>query len=456
MVTRLLLKCKLCDSITLLRYQVGYGDIQIVIPCGNCGCELRGRCTQDDENCALSFSFENAEQVMDGPANFVAQYSRELLSKKVEPYSIEAEFAPSPFISMGSFLAAHHDHDSRIQRAMRFVDTGLPATDDIFDLIRLWENDKLEILYTKLNKMMPECPIEDMNHLQIGTRLHHMLVGLFSPLLPRKWNEEIELFPLISELIKSQRIQIFNCARYFEDQSFLASSESAIVTEVKKFLKIVPNILPAFALCDDAEFKNQLHERGMFSISFEDLKTYYQNSYEVIADCCDCLIALNGIYHRGDFSALPSPVGDIKTLYDLEKSRSKIKKIETFLPPEEKFSKLLTAPLHSHIRNAIGHTSVSYDPLTQMISFEDQHMGKIHVEQVYLTEFAYMCIENFCTLIYLLEIIYQLRKLPFIEMGDTPDANYTRLLLKTNHRKIGRNELCPCGSGKKFKRCCGR
>lgn len=25
-----------------------------------------------------------------------------------------------------------------------------------------------------------------------------------------------------------------------------------------------------------------------------------------------------------------------------------------------------------------------------------------------------------------------------------------------NHRKIGRNELCPCGSGKKYKKCCGR
>jgi uncharacterized protein len=30
----------------------------------------------------------------------------------------------------------------------------------------------------------------------------------------------------------------------------------------------------------------------------------------------------------------------------------------------------------------------------------------------------------------------------------------------TTHRrpeaKIGRNELCPCGSGKKFKKCCGK
>ena len=27
---------------------------------------------------------------------------------------------------------------------------------------------------------------------------------------------------------------------------------------------------------------------------------------------------------------------------------------------------------------------------------------------------------------------------------------------RMNNRKIGRNELCPCGSGKKYKKCCGR
>ncbi|GIR63594.1 MAG: hypothetical protein CM15mP68_2600 [Pseudomonadota bacterium] len=25
-----------------------------------------------------------------------------------------------------------------------------------------------------------------------------------------------------------------------------------------------------------------------------------------------------------------------------------------------------------------------------------------------------------------------------------------------DNRKVGRNEPCPCGSGKKFKQCCGR
>jgi len=28
--------------------------------------------------------------------------------------------------------------------------------------------------------------------------------------------------------------------------------------------------------------------------------------------------------------------------------------------------------------------------------------------------------------------------------------------LQSNHPKVGRNEPCPCGSGKKYKKCCGR
>lgn len=34
-------------------------------------------------------------------------------------------------------------------------------------------------------------------------------------------------------------------------------------------------------------------------------------------------------------------------------------------------------------------------------------------------------------------------------------AIYEREVAKTLQVKVGRNELCPCGSGKKFKRCCG-
>ena len=35
-------------------------------------------------------------------------------------------------------------------------------------------------------------------------------------------------------------------------------------------------------------------------------------------------------------------------------------------------------------------------------------------------------------------------------------ANANRGTTIVNSAKIGRNELCPCGSGKKYKKCCGQ
>ena len=48
-----------------------------------------------------------------------------------------------------------------------------------------------------------------------------------------------------------------------------------------------------------------------------------------------------------------------------------------------------------------------------------------------------------------------------VEPGKPEDITALELLLnkpttRVAETKIGRNELCPCGSGKKHKRCCGR
>lgn len=41
-------------------------------------------------------------------------------------------------------------------------------------------------------------------------------------------------------------------------------------------------------------------------------------------------------------------------------------------------------------------------------------------------------------------------KLISLHQRDINNPNVTRIV----QRKIGRNEICPCGSGKKFKKCC--
>jgi preprotein translocase subunit SecA len=40
--------------------------------------------------------------------------------------------------------------------------------------------------------------------------------------------------------------------------------------------------------------------------------------------------------------------------------------------------------------------------------------------------------------------------------GTNKDASATREPVKRKNAKVGRNDPCPCGSGKKYKQCCGR
>jgi hypothetical protein len=61
-------------------------------------------------------------------------------------------------------------------------------------------------------------------------------------------------------------------------------------------------------------------------------------------------------------------------------------------------------------------------------------------------------------------LLFALEKLAGKKAADVPRAKprlpqmpqVTLPRLPENKRRVGRNDLCPCGSGKKFKLCCGR
>ena len=43
-----------------------------------------------------------------------------------------------------------------------------------------------------------------------------------------------------------------------------------------------------------------------------------------------------------------------------------------------------------------------------------------------------------------------------VEKGVANDGKETKKKAPKRIKKIGRNEPCPCGSGKKYKQCCGK
>ena len=125
-----------------------------------------------------------------------------------------------------------------------------------------------------------------------------------------------------------------------------------------------------------------------------------------------------------------------------------------YVDEKEPFGKPISS-LNNRVRNAIQHFDSDIDYETQLITFKDRNKSV----DLYLIDFADLCIENFRIIFYVLELVYNLRKIDFIQKGIAPSFVASKIRVdeqQQKKKKIGRNEPCPCGSGKKYKRCCGK
>ena len=78
---------------------------------------------------------------------------------------------------------------------------------------------------------------------------------------------------------------------------------------------------------------------------------------------------------------------------------------------------------------------------------EENHLGYLG------SAFGYKIMCMFQAILGVSEYLYRLRELELMHDGKIPIMVQERANWP---KKIGRNELCPCGSGKKYKRCHGR
>ncbi len=242
--------------------------------------------------------------------------------------------------------------------------------------------------------------------------------------------------------------------RTFEENWELKRIETKLYSLMKHFVKLIEGIIPAFLILDCPTMGDQLDHFGISTISFDKLLDFYQKSYEIIVDAADILIALNNILYRNNYEILPG--NQEKSFSERRIEINKIKKIQDCLLPDECFSELLEELPRNRIRNSVGHYATEFNGVTQQITFIDEHQGKRREECLPLIQFAVLCINNFHTIFYFSEVVYQLRKWYFILKGDIPfcpkPIKYSQT--QKQKKKIGRNDPCPCGSGKKYKKCC--
>ena len=121
---------------------------------------------------------------------------------------------------------------------------------------------------------------------------------------------------------------------------------------------------------------------------------------------------------------------------------------------------MIYGKLDKDVRNSIGHFNYeNEDVFNQTIKFKHLRNANRIVEKS-LIRICNEIWDMYLTLFTLSELIYNLKRVNLNLQGikaskiEVMDFNLKKQS-KTVNKKIGRNDLCPCGSGKKYKKCCG-
>ena len=188
-----------------------------------------------------------------------------------------------------------------------------------------------------------------------------------------------------------------------------------------EFMSVYQSLIPAFALQFYTD-KFDLSVEGSTTSTFDTVKQFYLDVYEGLGNLLIIPIALDNIKIRNDF--------------------------EKMAPVEKNISSI-----DEFVATTKGHNDVEYDTVTQCITYIPNSKDRSKRNQEYLLQFENEALRMFQGVLVISEYIYRLRQLTLMEKGITPIRPNIPIV---KYKKIGRNEPCPCGSGKKFKHCHGR
>ena len=190
---------------------------------------------------------------------------------------------------------------------------------------------------------------------------------------------------------------------------------------------------------------------GSTTSTYETVKQFYLDVYEGLGTLLIVPLALDNILNRNDFKTLVSKEKNISSIDDFI-GATKANRLH-FIDSGEQHMDFIEAVCNSKLRNAIGHNDVEYNAVEQIITYIPNPRDRSKKLTEYLLEFEDEAIRMFQSVLVISEYLYRLRQLSLMKQGKKPIMVQQT---PVKHKKIGRNEPCPCGSGKKYKYCCGR
>lgn len=459
MIDNRFINCNLCETTINLRAQIGYFDIPFNLHCPTCLTHIYGKLAIDQENIGIKLEMANAHirntKIKSKEKYYSAELSAEFPTKKMHLRDLH-EYDFSPFLRNGEFYGSDLKAMKATQKSMEFASQFGERWSKLKIYFDLLLNNQGSVLYPKLEKEINNygfIPLSKVtNDLDANMALHQLFItttGLTSALQPGT----LDGYMKISNLIIQDKVSIEETKKFANSiSSEFNNIEKKAFKLIDAFSKMYDQLVPVVALRNAGCLNNVDKEQyGIMTTNFEELSDFYAKSYEWILDNINVVIVLNNIISRNDYNSCANG----KPYDEVLKIGTKYKKLE-YINDLEPFS-TPTNSLKNRIRNAIQHFDNEIDYMSQKIIFTNNYRGKTKQEIMYLMDFADLCVENFSIVIYILELIYQLRRLSYLSNGLIP--SFILKDMPSNHKnkaniKIGRNEHCPCGSGKKYKKCC--
>jgi len=452
------INCNVCETTINLRAQIGFYDIPFNIHCPNCQTHIYGKLVITQESLGIDIQIDNASinSKVEKPYKnmYCAELSAEFPTSKMY-FRDFASYELPPFIKNMMFYNDDDEAMKSTQNAMHFAKYFSNRWKELKVVNELFWNEKFLLLYPKLENEIRNyeyIPITKViNEFDACMALHQLFITTtgITKVLDK---HELESYIRISKLLTQNSDVINQVQKYTQNITIdFNNIEKKAFKLIDAFVEVYEQLIPVVALRNSKNLVNLNKEKfGIMTTNFKELTNFYASSYEWILENIDIIIALNNIVSRKGYNDCVNG----KTMDSLVNIGSKYKKLE-YLENSEPFS-LPISSLKNRIRNSIQHIDCDINYVNQEITFLDSHRGKTKEVKMYQIDFADLCLENFSIIIYILELVYNLRKANYQSSGLTP--NISLLGSKPNTRikgtKIGRNSSCPCGSGKKFKKCC--
>jgi len=452
MVESRFIKCAACSTLIRLRSQIGYYNIPFNFCCHECKSHIHGEVAIDQEKLRIDYKINNSIKVEADreQAHYVVELSAEFPTRKMCKHDNDAlDSMITPFIRNMQFIGGIEDSDKLLRRVMSFSGYCSNTWIELKSYFELFWNNKIDILAPKLKDIAEHFIIK--NQLDASTATHQLLImGIGSALPP----DTIKSYMTIGSRLLMDKANFNELDRFV---SVLADRfvniEKKAIKLIDEFSKIYSQLIPVMVLHHAGTFDRVDKDiYGIMTANYDAVNSFYANSFEWILENIDIIIGLNNIEVRGGYDKMKGKA----TYQAMLDFRSKINRLD-HLDLSEPYSKILK--LDNKVRNAIAHFDNEIDNLSQKIIYTNKSAGKTSIAEIYFIDLALLCIENFEYVCYILELVYNLRKIAFIREGMIPNVKApipvgSSVSRRTSNKKVGRNDPCPCGSGQKYKKCC--